>query len=239
MTTTQAGPSWAQLRAKINEHAASQGEWGGAPMPIQRLRLVMEPRYPFPNMNGFRLPCDEDKPDAAVDYTLVNQWYCWRRNVMVYVCREADGRYRAVTLPNVAEFRFRFWFNTLAVAADEAWTIDVETRAMEKLGSLVTEQAFKCYLLAGAFIETSKRSGVTYIFRKLRPTLALRPNKAGTMNVIAVLCMHPLGYYEQSWAGVMCPTDDVIAHLMLMRGDEPRLWRKANHHQLWMPEAGV
>jgi hypothetical protein len=37
----------------------------------------------------------------------------------------------------------------------------------------------------------------------------------------------------------MCPTDDVIAHLMLMRGDEALLWRKANQHPSWVPESGI
>jgi hypothetical protein len=37
----------------------------------------------------------------------------------------------------------------------------------------------------------------------------------------------------------MVPTDDVIAHLMLMRGDEHMFWRRCNQHQPWTKEAGV
>jgi hypothetical protein len=37
----------------------------------------------------------------------------------------------------------------------------------------------------------------------------------------------------------MCPTDDVIAHLMLMRGDEAMFWRRCNQHAAHLPEAGL
>jgi len=57
--------------------------------------------------------------------------------------------------------------------------------------------------------------------------------------VLAALCMHPIAYYEDSWAGGMPPTDDVIAHLMLMCGDEPMYWRRSNQHPSWRPEAGI
>jgi hypothetical protein len=49
--------------------------------------------------------------------------------------------------------------------------------------------------------------------------------KRNTTHVRCTLCMHPIAYYEDSWAGAMCPTDDVIAALMMMRGDEPMFWR--------------
>jgi hypothetical protein len=57
--------------------------------------------------------------------------------------------------------------------------------------------------------------------------------------VRCTLCLHPIGYYANSWAGAMCPTDDVIAHLMMMRADEPMFWRKANQHPPHRPEAGL
>jgi hypothetical protein len=37
----------------------------------------------------------------------------------------------------------------------------------------------------------------------------------------------------------MCPTDDVIAHLQLMRGDERMFWKRSNQHPSWRPEAGL
>jgi hypothetical protein len=37
----------------------------------------------------------------------------------------------------------------------------------------------------------------------------------------------------------MTPTDDVIAHLLLMRGDEAEYWGQANQHRPESPEAGL
>jgi hypothetical protein len=51
--------------------------------------------------------------------------------------------------------------------------------------------------------------------------------------------MHPIGYYRGTWAGAMAPTDDVIAHLMMMRADEHMYWRRAKQHPAWDPLCGV
>jgi hypothetical protein len=123
------------------------------------------------------------------------------------------------------------------------WGIEQEGRAVQLLGQMLRHRAFKQYLLTGMFIETSRRSGVTYIFRKLRPTVALAPTRPGreqqSIRILACLCMHPIAYYEGSWAGAMCPTDDVIAHLALMRGDEHMFWKRCNQHPPHTPEAGL
>ena len=77
-------------------------------------------------------------------------------------------------------------------------------------------------------------------FRRLKPTVAI--SLKGTdksPRILCALCLHPIAYYEDSWAGAMCPTDDVIAHLALMRGDEAMYWRRANQHPPWRPEAGL
>lgn len=59
------------------------------------------------------------------------------------------------------------------------------------------------------------------------------------MRILCCLCMRPIAYYADSWAGAMCPTDDVIAHLALMRGDEAMFWRRCNQHPPYRPEAGL
>ena len=56
---------------------------------------------------------------------------------------------------------------------------------------------------------------------------------------LCALCLHPIGYYGDTWAGVMCPTDEVIAHLLMMRGSEEKFWANANQHPLERPAAGV
>lgn len=231
--------TWDQVRDMIGKIAVDRGEWGGLPIPVDHIKLVMEPRFPWPALNGMKVNDTKPAPasDPDVDFKIVNDWFCWQRHAKVYLV-ETGGK-RVVMLDAEAQGRrFLFWMNTVGVACT-AWTVAAETRAMEKLKDLVTPHAFKCYALTGSFLETSPRSKVTYLFRKLRPTIALRPDRDQDMQILAVLCLHPLGYYEQSWAGVMTPTDDVISHLVLMRGDEPRFWRKANHHPTWAASAGL
>ena len=56
---------------------------------------------------------------------------------------------------------------------------------------------------------------------------------------LCALCLHPIGYYGDTWAGVMCPTDEVIAHLLMMRGSEEKIWANSNQHPVDHPNAGV
>ena len=84
----------------------------------------------------------------------------------------------------------------------------------------------------------SKRSQVTYMFRRGRPTIAIRQDETGGFPLCA-LCLHPIGYYADTWAGVMCPTDEVIAHLLMMRGSEEKYWANANQHPVDHPAAGI
>ena len=116
--------------------------------------------------------------------------------------------------------------------------------AMETLRSHVTDWAFECYFMTGMFLESSKRSGVIYLFRRLRPTVALtaRPgfkDRDVGMRILCTLCLHAVGYFADSWAGALAPTDDVLAHLLLMRGSEEKFWANANQHAPWSPESGL
>lgn len=239
--------TWDDVKAMARFSSEAHGEWAGAPIPCARAPLILEPRYPFTGLHGLKLDdggtlerVDVAARPASADWPeLRNHWYSYHRGGHVYVYRHDNGKSRCLVIPEGAGRRLRFWIDTLGVAASQAWDVKTEARACEKLASLVTPHAMNCYTLSGSFLETSRRSGVTYLFRKLRPTLALRPDRSRNMEVISVLCLHPLGYYGGTWAGVMCPTDDVVAHLVLMRGDEHGFWRKANHHEMWMATAGI
>lgn len=130
------------------------------------------------------------------------------------------------------------------LGAIEAWSLEAEYKAREKLRDMTTERQFTMYELTGSFLEYSERSRLTYVFRKGRPTIAMTErNKPGwigeNMRLLAVLCMHPIGYYARTWAGCLTPTDDVIAHLVFMRGDEAGYWGQANQHDPSSPEAGL
>ena len=224
---------YADLRGRLGRIAEFQREWAGIPMPIEGTPLVIEPTYPHAKELAIigQKP-DEDEPDGAKHRNTFWSWR-WRCHIAVYEHEGKIGWGRTDASNHLGEA-----LGVLSVA--DAWGIEQEQKALKLLGTLVKHRAFKQYLLAGMFIETSKRSGVSYIFRRLRPTLALRPGKDGeSMRILCALCLHPIAYYAGTWAGAMCPTDDVVAHLMLMRGDEPMFWRRANQHPPFVHQAGI
>jgi hypothetical protein len=135
----------------------------------------------------------------------------------------------------------RLAFDLSTIGCSVAWGIEQEAAAVQLLGTLLRHHTFKQYLLTGMFLETSKRSGLTYLFRRLKPTVVIdaRDNGQKSIRALCALCLHPIAFYAGSWAGAMTPTDDIIAHLMLMRGDEPMLWRRSNQHDPLDPRAGL
>lgn len=220
----------AHLRNKLREVARAKSEWAGIPMPLTDERLVIEPRYPFAALGASK---EDDEPR---DWKVRNVfWSSWRRCDVV-IFEEADGRITRSYIPGVHSLQKQL----RTLGCSEAWGIEQESKAVHTLGTLVSHRQFKQYMLTGSFVESSKRSGLMYMFRRLRPTAVIAQDfKRDTTKVRCTLCLHPIGYYEDSWAGSMCPTDDVIAHLMMMRGDEPMFWRKANQHPPHRPEAGL
>lgn len=223
----------APLRNGLRRIAGKIEEWAGIPMAMEGCKLVIEPTY---GMAASLMAIGREQENAEeIDPTfrVRNTFFSWkyRRNITVW---ELKGRvYRSIdTDSNPVDLLM----DTLN--ASDAWGIDQERNAIDTLGTLLRHRQFKQYLLTGMFMESSKRSGLHYLFRRLRPTLAIS-DKRGYLRCIAALCMHPIGYYEGSWAGAMTPTDDVVAHLMLMRGDEHMFWRRSNQHPAWVPQAGL
>jgi hypothetical protein len=117
-----------------------------------------------------------------------------------------------------------------------------EERALSKLRGMISEEAYERYLIAGVIEEVSTKSGVTYFVRKMKPTIAFRYRETGRhrgFEFLAGLCLHPMAYYLDSFGGCLCPTDDVMSHLLYIRGDEHGFWGKANHHGRYEVEAGI
>lgn len=229
---------FAELRSMLSAIGQETGEWAGVPMPLDDQQLVIEPTYPYAD---FLKKLEKQPDNTPLPDNIKFRGGFWstrhRMRVLIY---EEDGIAKHQFLPGM--MRATMELGTLG--ASLAWGIEQEHNALQLLGTLVRHHSFKHYLLTGMFLETSKRSGLTYLFRKLRPTLVLdvrtgpgRDDKHG--RVLCALCMHPIGFYAGTWAGALCPTDDVIAHLMLMRADEPMLWRKSNQHSPLRPEAGL
>lgn len=224
---------YSSFRNILREIAAEKDAWAGIPIPIEDIPLVF--RDDDPMGEAFKLAelafVKEDDDDILTRNVF---WSTWKR-CSVAVVQDDDGKVRKYFVSGSAT-QTDILLNTLG--ASTAWGLEQEANAMKLLSEKVRHHTFKHYLLTGSFLETSKRSGITYLFRKLRPTLAIKP-RDGYMHILSALCMHPIAYYQRSWAGAMCPTDDVLAHLMLMRGDEHLFWKRCNQHAPNRPEAGI
>lgn len=232
LDTLEAVDSHAHLRNALRMMAKLKDEWAGIPMPITDQPLVIEPTYPY--AKEIAMIGQTEKPDEKPPgYKLRNVFWSTHRRSDIIVWNEYE---KVICGLNPGLHHFDQDLQTLG--ASLAWGIEQEARALQLLATLLPHHPFKQYLLTGMFIERSPRSEVAYAFRKLRPTVAIRTTDRG-VRILCTMCMHPIGYYAGSWAGAMCPTDDVIAHLMLMRGDEPMFWRWSNQHPAFRPEAGL
>lgn len=241
-------PTYADTNRAINALLFARGdEIAGVPMPLPGMRLDVEDRHPARELiEKLQEAVDVDKREPSLracrdedlfDYQEVNRWYSAPERCWHVVCR-VDGRPRIFRHNHDNGVKFRQQFDTLR--ASEAWSLEAEANALDRLETLIKPHLFEAYVLSGLFVETSRRSGLSYLFRKLRPTIALSPRGAeGGMKILAALCLHPVAYYAGTFAGGLCPTDDVISHLLLMRGDEALYWRRANQHQPDRPEAGL
>lgn len=240
---------YAGVRNMLRDLSHERGEWAGYPMPMENNPLVVEPTYP--NAAGLMTIGHSAESVAElrqeVEFskgkTIVNRFYSSNKRGDVVVWRDENGK---------TDWGVHFAIHGVplqlaTLGAADAWGIEQEARAINLLGTLLRHRQFKQYLLTGMFLEKSERSGVHYLFRKLRPTIAASFTaghpwghmRDDSLKILSALCLHPIAYYEGSWAGAMCPTDDVLAHLMLMRGDEAMFWRRANQHPPWRPEAGL
>jgi hypothetical protein len=104
----------------------------------------------------------------------------------------AKGKQGRSQLRVWGEDRLAFTIRTLEAAA--VWPMEAERKAQEKLATLISADMFEVDQLTGHISEISKRSQLTYLFRKGRPTIALRQNEEVSYALCA-LCLHPIGYY--------------------------------------------
>lgn len=247
--------TWDGIRYAIQQLAMEREHYHGYPLPDDECPLVVHPKFPLQTLNGVKLGSDEDPLEGFdeatrsriramyeryVDGKLVNHWFSQRRQVDVLVWRTSDGKSRVCVTQNSIGRRATLALSTIGVS--RCWDADAEWQAMFKLRELLPDHLWGYYLLTGSFIERSKRSGLIYMFRRCRPTLVLsdKPVRGQyQLRPLCALCMHPIGYYEGTFGGGMVPTDDIIAHLLLMRGDEHHYWKCCNQQSVWIPEAGL
>jgi hypothetical protein len=151
---------------------------------------------------------------------VVNRWYSKRLDRYVFLMRKGEKRWVET---NRDPWKERWELMISTFSAGGCWSHKAELRAMELLKGLVSDQNYAQYVLLGCFTETSKKTGLTYLFRKLKPTVVMR-NAGDSCKIITALCAHPIGFYEGSFAGAMVPTDDVVSALTYMRTDEYKFW---------------
>lgn len=228
----EAFDNFAPVRNQIRLMAAHSGEYAGVPLPIDGEELVVEPTYRFASV--FNKPKTKN---SGLEHgeKIRNTFWSWRYRCDVTIIELANGRIEKVLIPPI----HRAMMEIRTAGCSVAWGVEQESNALQTLAGLLRHHMFKQYLLTGIILEKSRRSGLFYVFRKLRPTLVLAPTPNDNMTVLAALCLHPIAHYDGSWAGAMCPTDDVIAHLQMMRADEHLFWRRANQHAPYRPEAGL
>lgn len=227
-TTLDGLDKFAEHRNVLRAMSLMTGEVAGIPLDIEGETLIVNPKYKFAEV--FKRP--EEPPEEGI--TFRNSFWSYRHKCVIYVYDD-HSVIKWSFVPGVHHFDF----DLHTMGCSYAWGIEQESKALQLLATLLAHHNFKQYLLTGMFLEKSRRSNVTYMFRRLKPTVAMVVNKQGNMRLLCTLCMHPMAYYAGSWAGAMCPTDDVIAHLMTMRGDEKMFWRKSNQHAPYRPESGL
>ena len=179
-------------------------------------------------------------PIFASDEQCVNSWatkthwkgrYC---HLYVQLFRSTEGKttWQIREIPSETDRRFDMLMRSFN-SRDGSSTVHAEQVAARKLHKMLSKEQHKQYVLCDMFAEIGK-SGVVYFLRKNRPTIATRDKR-----VLCTMCTHPAGYYTGTWTGALPPSDDVIAHLEMIRADEHYFWRKCNQIQIEETNSGI
>jgi hypothetical protein len=233
--------TYAEARRIVFERAMSVGEASGAPFPHPGKEVIHAKNW---NPDLAALNIEPRKVDSDIEPSNYF-WSSWKqRRVAIYQRVSATGRRYATHILEKESSRITsFTIGWGSAHMDIGWGVYEEKRARIQLKKLLKNQPeeYRSYWMTGWFMEASKRSGLWYIFRRLRPTVVISPGqrKSDAVRVLCTLCMHPVAYYGNTFAGALCPTDDVIAHLVTMRADEHFFWRKSRQHHPDEPQSGL
>ena len=244
--------TWDDLRAGVHQLCKERGWHHGVPLMSifdESRRIVLAKGCPLSDKHGHDTPvfmdgktrvhvCTDTDVNECVDEPMVvNHWITAPKLIAV-------GQYSKGAVVEKFDYSRKRLELLLDSMLCQAGAVDAaaEVTALGALAKRVNKSQFDGYLLAGAFPETSKRSGVTYILRKGRPTLAMKMEKVPggeKRHFLAALCTHPLGWFEDTWVGAYPPTDEVVANLLAIRADEHAFWKRAVQHSLDDPLAGI
>lgn len=249
--------TWTDLRRAIARMCEERGWHHGVPIMSSTdssRSLVLAKGCPLSDIHGHDVPvnlvggssvhvCRSEDIDAYENGDCPEDVNYWIPSPRAYVVMRKRGKAK-VGRVDLTEDRFNMFVRSLLCQAGAADS-NAELTAMIALKGRINQNQWDAYILGNAFPETSKRSGVTYIFRKGRPTIAMRcrPCTDGqpgeTRRFLAALCSHPLAWYQGTHVGSYPPSDEVLAHLLMMRADEHRYWRECNQHGLTEINAGI
>ncbi len=220
--------TYTQLRERVNVLATrrGKGEYAGLPLPVREARLCVARKYPgYESLHGAKAETATRDEGGGEDLQLVNSWHREDRDICI-IRERGKVKVELGWWPSGPLVRLKKRIDCIGISMTMDYA--AEQRAVETLRTLIKPHMFNTYMMLGYFVETSCRSGVTYVFRRLAPTVAFR---VGTpIRFLAALCLHPLAFYDGTPMGAMVPTDDVIAHLVMMRSDEVMFWRRSNQH---------
>ena len=170
------------------------------------LTLVLEPRYKHQALSEFQWKeCyDED----GVRHGIEEERHQSLPNIEGSIPGGATGirspsscsRISRVVPGSARLLREQVGFTIRTLDAATVWPVEAEQKAQKKLASLIPADSFELYVLTGHFAETSERSLVTYLFRRGRPTIAIRQTEEYS-HPLCALCLHPIGYYGDTWPG--------------------------------------
>lgn len=217
---------WTPARRKyfmerVLEAAQEAGDYAGVPVPWTKFRVLLAPGAKASRVA--EMVSDESQYRFAPASDSVHRTVMLSKGIVLIRFKDSEGKLH-IYRDGIAAQRFELYIE--AMSARRSCLADAEWKAMQRLMTMLSEEQREDYVLSASFAERG-RSNVLYGFRKGLPTLAIAiGEEAGTP--LAALCLHPLGYYEGTHAGVLAPSDDVIAALLMMRSDEKFFWRKAN-----------
>lgn len=169
------------------------------------------------------------------DIKVLNSWYSHTYQRVCQIQRDMGTGKLSGVVDGEAGWQDRANLLLRTRKASFAWSVLAELTALQKLERHISSDQLSEYILTGSFTVHSKRSNLTYLIRKSRPTVVFNCKN----RILACLCLHPVGFYAGTFAGAMVPTDDVIAHLMYIRSDERKFWAKANQHPPWSCTSGI
>jgi hypothetical protein len=241
--------------AELNEIAVAHGVESGLPMPS-----FFDVRRPMVLARGAplsRIPLnfnEQAQELASRNIPVRNSWHMLGdRSVCIVQTDEgpmAWPQYDAGT-------RLHKLMDGMLLRSGSQQTAEAELRAMESLRKRINRNQWESYVLNGAFPERSKRSDVHYIFRKGLPTIAATAHGNGKLEcrqelgmdneeqadgglrVLACLCLHPMGYFAYTHCGLLCPTDEVICALLMMRADEWKFWQSSGQWSASDTRSGI